>query len=492
MILRCFAHIFCIFLLTSVSQPLLLGAPRRPRKPSIPPATHCMSGKVKYSISQSWYPVLIPCGYVECIKCSCKLEGNAAKVVCNNLYGSCPGGYLKPGDCCRTCPGLSRPVKRSTDRSCTLKNREHSHGSVWKVDPSNAADLDPNQCTECSCWDGFVSCAIRTCPKPVCSNPVSSLTSCCPVCPERPMAQPKTAGCSSLGRGYKEGETWHPMLQPYRTKCILCTCKNSVVRCDKVKCEDGANCNPRCCTCTAPTISKQTPALATLPPTPPLAEFPDCYFSGHGVRRHNSSWIPTIAGISSNCFECTCLNSEVRCEKIICPKSYSCQDPVNIPGKCCKVCRGMANRVQSVRLGRRRRLCGLGKTRWLVYNFTSTLEPNSDPNQASGQFALEEIAPISPRVELHLLAGNRTHLSVVIDVMDRTRFEKWVNESEARKSQRPIGVLREGRRKKIKEKEQAKCVLNCHLRVRQLMDVLGKRSRSCRPPVTLTALKEGL
>ncbi|XP_031548776.1 chordin-like protein 1 [Actinia tenebrosa] len=502
--MRVNACLVVLVLAFQMSRGIISPGKRVRKANSSSPALHCTFNTVKYNISQTWYPLLLPYGYFSCIKCVCEMSSEGAKVVCKRKECkklTCANPHIKDGECCKKCPGSSQSqYSQQSASSCSYMGRTYTHGKVWEVPTDNS---EPNQCTDCSCSDGFVSCAIRTCPKQTCSSqPVASPNSCCKVCPSQPKSKtPYKPGCWSLGRHYQEGEKWHPLLDAYKTKCIICVCKNSSIRCRKIPC-DGPDCIPRCCeNCHAGSkVSTKVPPMKTNPVTPqkPAVPYPDCNLMG--VHKHNTSWTPIVADSVSNCIKCECLFSKVRCSRISCPSSYPCANPVVRFGECCKFCEGLPNRYN--KLQTKLRHCGSAKS-WNVYEYVpktrapsiqSTKATQQDPQEIRGHFVLESVQ--KQKIEIHTLRANRTHKTVRVKAMYRTAFKKNMSPWMTLK---PIGVIRDGRRRTIEEKEKRPCRVgvDCRKDVKALMRMVRIRSRRCRavmtiPPISLLWLSESL
>uniref|UniRef100_H2ZVX8 Uncharacterized protein n=1 Tax=Latimeria chalumnae TaxID=7897 RepID=H2ZVX8_LATCH len=76
-----------------------------------------------------------------------------------------------------TINSLKKQINRLEDQlmlvGCTDETGEHRRvGERWKRD----------ECTTCHCKASQVTCVLKNCPKPVCSNPIQEKGSCCPVC----------------------------------------------------------------------------------------------------------------------------------------------------------------------------------------------------------------------------------------------------------------------------------------------------------------------
>ncbi|GFR85828.1 chordin-like [Elysia marginata] len=60
---------------------------------------------------------------------------------------------------------------------------------------------------------------------------------------------------------------------------------------------------------------------------------PTCRFEGQ-VYPEGSAWLPDV---NARCTTCSCVKSEVMCQRMICPKLF-CSNPVTVDGECCPSC----------------------------------------------------------------------------------------------------------------------------------------------------------
>ncbi|XP_072049948.1 chordin-like protein 1 [Amphiura filiformis] len=260
----------------------------------------CDFGESRYSVGETWHPHLRPHGTNYCIKCTCYSYG---QVRCSNTECpalTCANPRHVPGKCCPQCEkaNQNRPSTPSpTYQRCQYQEKYYSHGELFTTEDIFLARRR-DQCVQCSCSEGNVYCALKTCLPTHCSNPVVLPDSCCPVCTPQdtdihlddldanlndveadlhqiirpgPADLPGTGlipgdggisdgtasvltqlgfgsdrndrdqglseVCESNGDLYYEGQTWHPTLFPFGTmKCILCTCKRGNADCGRVEC----------------------------------------------------------------------------------------------------------------------------------------------------------------------------------------------------------------------------------------------------------------
>ncbi|KAK3742876.1 hypothetical protein QZH41_020406 [Actinostola sp. cb2023] len=206
----------------------------------------------------------------------------------------------------KACGSLKDQKTKHNASSCTYLGGTYAHESVWETADNNSV-YEPNFCTQCSCSDGFVSCAIRICPKQTCTRPIKIPRSCCKLSCAANDSKPYIAnqtGCNSLGRYYQDKEQWHPLISSYKDKCIICVCKKSIIRCSKVRC-NRINCNKRCCKkCKEPTPPPTKNPITAKPKFRRLIRYPDCYSGKH--YKHSTTWTPVVADFALTCVICKC------------------------------------------------------------------------------------------------------------------------------------------------------------------------------------------
>uniref|UniRef100_A0A8C6XW84 Chordin like 1 n=1 Tax=Naja naja TaxID=35670 RepID=A0A8C6XW84_NAJNA len=237
--------------------------------------TYCMFQDKKYRVEEKWNPYLEPYGIVHCLECLCTERGNVLcmKVKCATLRCSTP--IHEPSKCCPRCP--DQPVvsdTRITGKACNYSGTIYQHGEMFSIE-GIFKNKQPNQCVQCSCSEGKIYCALKTCPDLTCTSPVSVSDSCCQVCKGSNeeslrdldgdlIRQPAIRGavsqlvstpfpmkgrpipdlhpffilvCISNGKTYSQGETWHPFLRNYGTvECVLCTCNGTKPKCKAIQC----------------------------------------------------------------------------------------------------------------------------------------------------------------------------------------------------------------------------------------------------------------
>ncbi|CAB1333012.1 unnamed protein product [Coregonus sp. 'balchen'] len=171
-------HIFlfiCIRLFAGCAADVI-----RTRKVS---AVFCSFKDKTYSPGDSWHPYLEPFGFMFCMRCSCTETGH---VKCNTIKCPtlrCENPVTDSQQCCPHCTdepripaGLRAPVK-----SCRYNGTFYQPGETF-----TNHDLFPsrqtNQCVMCTCSNGNIFCALKTCQPLTCSSPVSFPDTCCLVC----------------------------------------------------------------------------------------------------------------------------------------------------------------------------------------------------------------------------------------------------------------------------------------------------------------------
>ncbi|XP_014676004.1 PREDICTED: kielin/chordin-like protein [Priapulus caudatus] len=242
-----------------------------------------------------------------CEECNCK-SGNVECSVKNCPLVSCSDP--KPGPCCPEC-----------NRPCSHHGQMYKHGQTF---PS----LD-EECNECVCSDGEVSCHIRPCPPVRCTHPRDG--ACCQTC---------DSGCLFLDKVYAAGAS----LTNPANKCEVCRCYGGDMQCHTLDCPTLS-----CSSTYIPAVShkfrvdcfirngytncglKPCPACSH----PKLVDgaccptCTDCFY--HGQEYTNGS------DFSAGCEQCACVNGDVTCAPLTCP-DLDCDNPVLPLDECCPIC----------------------------------------------------------------------------------------------------------------------------------------------------------
>ncbi|XP_056910607.1 chordin-like protein 2 isoform X2 [Takifugu flavidus] len=153
----------------------------KPRKGS---GVLCTFKDKTYSPGDSWHPHLNPFGLMFCMRCVCTEKGH---VKCNTIKCpalSCENPVAEPQQCCPKCTGDQVRIPaglRASVKSCRYNGTIYQPGETF-----NKRDLFPskqsNQCVMCTCSNGNIFCALKTCQPITCSVPVSVPDTCCLVC----------------------------------------------------------------------------------------------------------------------------------------------------------------------------------------------------------------------------------------------------------------------------------------------------------------------
>lgn len=155
--------------------------------------------------------------------------------------------------------------------------------------------------------------------------------------------------CSEDGKVYANSDVWNP--EP----CRLCVCNAGTAVCERVICEDLADCQKmatpegECCpVCLDPAPSPASPGrlpvhllrvcygfrcLTCLRPVSAASESrgESCTVDDE-VHRHNDIWKLTP------CRVCVCDNGVAICDEIQCDLPPNCEKMVTPDGECCPVC----------------------------------------------------------------------------------------------------------------------------------------------------------
>lgn len=286
-------------------------------------AVVCTFKDKTYSPGDSWHPYLEPFGFMFCMQCACTETGHVKckSIRCPALQ--CENPVTDPQQCCPRCTdairipaGLRAPVK-----SCRHNGSVYQPGETFtKVDlfPSR----QKNQCVLCTCSNGNIFCAIKTCQKMTCSTPVSVADTCCLSCKDVGISAFLSAeeGSQQLNRGVR----------------------HSVDKCA------GQHLRGRSIHTTPPTARGSRRGLSrtklnlkgasetTVKILLQKKHQRACLYSGN-TYSHGDMWHPVLGKVLE-CILCTCKDGIQECKRITCPSQFPCPHPMKTDGKCCKTC----------------------------------------------------------------------------------------------------------------------------------------------------------
>uniref|UniRef100_A0A3P8Q848 VWFC domain-containing protein n=1 Tax=Astatotilapia calliptera TaxID=8154 RepID=A0A3P8Q848_ASTCA len=309
-----------------------------------------------YIPGDSWHPYLEPFGYMFCIRCVCTETGH---VKCNTIKCPvlpCENPVAEPQQCCPRCTDEPRiPAGlRASVKSCRYNGSIYQPGETFtkhNLFPSKQS----NQCVMCTCSDGNIFCALKTCQPITCSSPASVPDTCCLLCKDHGVS-----GSSSTEDGN------HQLNRGVRHSVDQCSGEQSRVRSNRAT---APRTSPR-----GPSLSKLNLKGASETTVKILLQRKHqraCLYNGK-TYSHGDMWHPVLGKVLE-CILCTCTDGISDCKRITCPTQYPCQHPMKSAGKCCKTCpetKAESNQTQ----------CYLGhKNNLLVYKVESALNVDS-PN----------------------------------------------------------------------------------------------------------------
>ncbi|KPP73826.1 chordin-like protein 2 precursor-like [Scleropages formosus] len=259
-----------------------------------------------------------------CVRCACTETGHVkcGTIKCPVLR--CENPVRDSRQCCPHCTddrrspaGLRAPVK-----SCRY------NGSLYQTGETFANQYlfpfrQPNQCVMCTCSNGNIFCALKTCSSLTCSSPVSLPDTCCLVC--------KDSATNVSSASFEDGG-----LQ-----------LNRGVRHSQDRCA-GQQLTGRSLQATAPTtrgspwsmnlqnLRLRGPTGTTVKILMQKKQQKACVYSGK-TYSHGDVWHPALGKVLE-CILCTCRDGVQECKRITCPDRYPCQHPEKTEGKCCKTC----------------------------------------------------------------------------------------------------------------------------------------------------------
>ncbi|XP_022097519.1 uncharacterized protein LOC110982993 isoform X2 [Acanthaster planci] len=231
----------------------------------------------------------------QCMECVCGSDGQLQcfAILCPKLNCRPEQVAVTEGSCCPSCEAMVR-----TQRVCENDGIQYSNGTTFDID----------QCTTCTCIDGYLDCQVEECPERPCSQHqlVRVPDECCPLCLDQ--------DCLFDNRFLINGE-W---FQPAGDKCTNCSCNNGQVECALLPC----------------------PALDCHPDEQHKAEGDCCPQCTAGMCLYNGERYSSSTAWRSGCDICVCINgnavcSQEECEPVTCKEG----DEIGIPpGACCEQC----------------------------------------------------------------------------------------------------------------------------------------------------------
>lgn len=283
----------------------------------------CSFKEKTFRPGDSWHPYLEPFGFMFCMRCACTETGH---VKCNTIKCPtlrCENPVTDAQQCCPRCTdeprvpaGLRAPVK-----SCRYNGSIYQPGETFtKLDLLSSRQT--NQCVMCTCSNGNIFCALKSCQPLSCSSPVSLPGTCCLVCKDDGIGRFSTAGDGGqqLNRGVR-----HSVDQ----------CAGEQIRGRSVRATPStARATPRGLSLAKLHLrgGSETTVKIFLQKKHQKA----CMYSGK-TYSHGDVWHPVLGRVLE-CILCTCRDGVQDCKRITCPSLHPCEHPIKVEGKCCKIC----------------------------------------------------------------------------------------------------------------------------------------------------------
>ncbi|XP_037543496.1 chordin-like protein 2 [Nematolebias whitei] len=308
-----------------------------------------------FSPGDSWHPYLEPFGFMFCVRCVCAETGHVkcSTIRCPAL--PCEDPVTETQRCCPRCTDEPRiPAGlRASARFCRHNGSVYQPGETF-----TKHDLFPsrqsNQCAMCTCSNGNIFCALKTCQPITCPSPVPVADTCCLVCKDHGSSGLSSAedGSQQLNRGVR-----HSVDQ--------CSTEPNRVHSDSAT-PPRIKASPR-----APTLGKLNLRGSSETTVKFLLQRKHqkvCLYNGR-TYSHGDMWHPVLGKVLE-CILCTCTDGLQDCKRIMCPGQYPCKHPIKTAGKCCKTCPDSKADMNQTR-------CFSGyKNNLLVYKVESSLTLN--------------------------------------------------------------------------------------------------------------------
>uniref|UniRef100_A0A0A9Z851 Cysteine-rich motor neuron 1 protein n=2 Tax=Lygus hesperus TaxID=30085 RepID=A0A0A9Z851_LYGHE len=229
----------------------------------------------------------------------------------DNCKKKCPHGLQTNDKGCPICkckqsPAINESIDKPTSTSCiTEEGIPRDDGEVWF-----------DGCRQCYCYGGKEMCALVSCPKLTCSDPIASKNSCCPICPGNETRSGVHVVCYGPGGVKKEGETWSD-------GCMECMCHGGRVMCHQELCP------PTICTHPLPLQDGSCCPKCPQPAVLPQPNIKSC----ESDRPAGSQWR------RDSCVSCICNNGTADCYTQVCNQLDStCKHPLQVKNQCCSIC----------------------------------------------------------------------------------------------------------------------------------------------------------
>ncbi|KAK3581392.1 hypothetical protein CHS0354_016242 [Potamilus streckersoni] len=241
------------------------------------------------------------------------------------------------------------------EHHCYYESQMYDDGATWRpIDES---------CNTCVCVRGKINCHPVICPEIQCSNPVKSITECCPRCPDENTTELKNKSCFFHGdkRWHSYGTTWHPYVPPFGyIPCAVCKCLEGSlqeVNCTRISCpeltcsvQEAIRINVNDCCQICPDLPTTTEVRLL---TQQDKNMDGACHVGEDIFHDGEQWHPRVAPFGfMKCYYCKCVNGKTKCRRNKC-KHLNCKRQYRPIGSCCSECTETISRSRR-KNGRRR------------------------------------------------------------------------------------------------------------------------------------------
>lgn len=124
-------------------------------------------------------------------------------------------------------------------------NKTATCATLRKKNDSTTWNLD--ECTICTCRDGFAWCHVKECPPLTCTHPIRKEGECCLQCSNsQPSVRRPNINGHNCGEYRKDGDSWR------ENACTSCSCVDGRISCyvhicPELHCEEALLLEGRCC-----------------------------------------------------------------------------------------------------------------------------------------------------------------------------------------------------------------------------------------------------
>ncbi|XP_071949938.1 chordin-like protein 1 [Antedon mediterranea] len=406
-------------------------------------------GRDTYSVGSSWHPYFVQSGLDYCTLCTCLHQDDVScqRIQCPDVT-LCESVKSIAGQCCKQCTDSEENSTLGSSHSSieTAEESECRHGeSTYRQGESftleEYSSVRPNQCTQCTCVDGHIECALRRCIPVPCKQPLYLPNSCCPICRIKEVEESQRGNNNSTQRLAHNAEIQTSELETRPTIILEDTEEK-----DRPMNVSGGSCK-----------------------------------TDNGLYIHGQRWHPNVYPFGvMDCVVCHCINGEMNCTPVVCKKNEDlpCSFPVAVTGHCCPTCPD-SNRVpfsNRPSIKAEPPMCLQQRENVVVYSTTPDKEKRSSGKGQEVSYVIERIDKKTVGLHQWILNNNGSIRSFqIIDITMREFADLLTKHPDKYTIE---GATTNHKLRNLLNKEQKtlkNCDGNCKKQVRKITKVLRLR-----------------